>query len=179
MKNISALISLCMCLLMPQLGHSDSYPKNINIDIQHYQFKLWLSDKNDSLRAEALVILNFNKAGIQSVRFDLTNTTPNLQGKGMTVLSVTSNGKPLAFSHRSNELLITIPASTAGQQLSITIKYQGIPDAGLAIKENRYKSRSFFSDNWPDLGHHWLPLVDHPYDKATCEFIVSSSPPEF
>jgi aminopeptidase N len=174
MKNLSAFIFLSMCLLLPVAGYGDTYPKNLNIDIQHYQFKLWLSDKHDSIRAEATVMMNFKKAGIQQVRLDLTNASSELQGKGMTVVSIASNGRSLSFSHRSNELLITIPPSSLGQQLSITIKYQGVPDAGLAIKQNRHKDRSFFSDNWPDLGHHWLPLVDHPYDKATCEFIVTA-----
>ncbi len=174
MKNLSASIFLSVCLLLPVAGYGDTYPKNLNIDIQHYQFKLLLSDKNDSIRAEATVLLNFKKAGIQQIRLDLTGTSSELHGKGMTVVSITSNGKSLSFSHRSNELLITIPPSSLGQQLSITIKYQGVPDAGFAIKKNRHNDRSFFSDNWPNLGHHWLPLVDHPYDKATCEFIVTA-----
>jgi aminopeptidase N len=171
MKNLSASIFLSVCLLLPVVVHGDTY---LNIDIQHYQFKLLLSDKNDSIRADATVLLNFKKAGIQQIRLDLTSASSELQGKGMTVVSITSNGRSLSFSHRSNELLITIPPTLLGQQLSITVKYQGVPDAGLAIKQNRYNDRSFFSDNWPDLGHHWLPLVDHPYDKATCEFIVTA-----
>jgi len=173
MRNLAAFIFLFACLLLPAIdGRCDSYPKNVDIDMQHYQFKLWLSDRNDSLRAEAMLILNFRKAGIQQVRLDLTSAASHLQGKGMTVTSVTSEGKSLSFSHRFSELLITVPNSRPGQSLSIIIGYRGIPDAGLAIKQNRYNDRSFFSDNWPDLGHHWLPLVDHPYDKATCEFIV-------
>jgi aminopeptidase N len=163
---------LAICLFTPMINRADRYPRNVDMDIQHYQFKLWLSDKNDSLRAEATLILNFKKAGVQQVRLDLTNATTDLQGKGMTVRGITSEGKALSYSHRSNELLITIPNATVGQPWSVTILYQGVPDAGLVIRQNRYNDRSFFSDNWPDLGHHWLPLVDHPYDKATCEFIV-------
>jgi aminopeptidase N len=174
MRSILSATFISACLLLPAVGLADTYPKNFNIDIQHYQFKLWLSDKYDSIRAEATVMLNFKKAGIQQVRLDLTNVSPDLKGKGMMVMNVSSNGKSLSFSHRSNELLITVPASIAGQQISITIQYKGIPDAGLAIKQNRYNDRSFFSDNWPNLGHHWLPLVDHPYDKATCEFIITA-----
>jgi aminopeptidase N len=173
MKNLFKSIFLSAYLLLPIICHADKYPKNLDIDIQHYQFKLWLSDRSDSIRAEATVILNFKKTGIQLFRLDLTSISNELQGKGMAVINVTSGGKSLSFSHRSNELLISSPTSLAGQQV-ITIKYHGIPDAGLAIKQNRYNERSFFSDNWPDLGHHWLPLVDHPYDKATCEFIVTA-----
>ncbi len=172
MKRLSTFIFLSVWL--PIAGYCDKYPKNVDIDILHYQFKIWLSDKSDSLNAQATLLLNFKKAGIQVVRLDLTSAAPELQGKGMMVTGVVCNGKSLSFSHRSNELLITIPTSVVGQQLSLTVTYHGIPDAGLAIKQNRYNDRSFFSDNWPNLGHHWLPLVDHPYDKATCEFIVTA-----
>ena len=172
MKDLYTLVFVVACLLTPAIGYADKYPKNLDIDIQHYQFKLWLSDRNDSIRAEATLIVSFKKAGIQFIRLDLTSAVAELQGKGMYVTSIISNGNSLSFSHRTNELLINTPASVVGQPLSMTIKYYGIPDAGFAIKQNKYKDRSFFSDNWPDLGHHWLPLVDHPYDKATCEFIV-------
>jgi aminopeptidase N len=174
MKSLHVLIFIATYSCLAISSYADTYPKNLDIDIQHYQFKLWLSDMNDSIHAEATVMLRFKKAGVQLVRLDLTNSSSELQGKGMVVSTVTSNGKTLSFSHKQNELLIYIPASTVGQLISITIRYTGIPDAGLAIKQNRYNDRSFFSDNWPDLGHHWLPLVDHPYDKATCEFIVTA-----
>jgi len=140
----------------------------------HYQFRLSLSDAHDSINAVATVTMILKKAGIQQIRLDLTNAAAALQGKGMRVTNVTSDGATLSFSHRADELFIDIPASIAGQQRSIAIQYRGIPDAGLAIKRTRYDDRSFFSDNWPNLGHHWLPLVDHPYDKATCEFIVTA-----
>ena len=50
----------------------------------------------------------------------------------------------------------------------------GKPAFGLKILRNKYAERCFFSANWPDLAHHWLPTVDHPYDKATGEFIVTA-----
>lgn len=34
--------------------------------------------------------------------------------------------------------------------------------------------RTFFSLNWPDLARQWLPIIDHPYDKATSEFLVTA-----
>jgi aminopeptidase N len=173
MKIPVAFIFL-LSFLIPSISYADTYPKNFDIDIQHYQFKLWLSDLNDSVRGETTVTLNFKKAGIQLVRLDFTNVSQALHDKGMIVSNVVSNQKSLSFSHRSNELLITVPPSLAGQSISIVITYHGVPDSGLVIKKNRYNDRSFFSDNWPDLGHHWLPLVDHPYDKATCEFIVTA-----
>jgi aminopeptidase N len=34
--------------------------------------------------------------------------------------------------------------------------------------------RSFFGENWPNQVRNWLPMIDHPYDKATGEFIVTA-----
>jgi len=153
---------------------ADPYPKNFDIDIQHYQFRLILSDQHDSIYGEASILINLKKEGISRLRFDLTTFSADLRGRGMRVLKIVGDKKELLFSHQNNELFITIPESTVNQKLTVTISYVGIPDAGLLIKPNHYNDRTFFSDNWPNLGHHWLPLVDHPYDKATCEFIVTA-----
>ncbi|MEI9911166.1 MAG: hypothetical protein WDO71_16745 [Bacteroidota bacterium] len=32
----------------------------------------------------------------------------------------------------------------------------------------------FFSDNWPNRAHNWIPCVDDPADKASVEFIVTA-----
>jgi aminopeptidase N len=31
-----------------------------------------------------------------------------------------------------------------------------------------------FSEGWPNRARHWLPMIDHPYDKATGEMIVTA-----
>ena len=31
-----------------------------------------------------------------------------------------------------------------------------------------------FSENWPNRARQWLPMIDHPYDKATGEFVVTA-----
>ena len=49
-----------------------------------------------------------------------------------------------------------------------------MPSAGLRIGKNRHGERTFFSENWPDQAHRWLPTVDHPSDKATSEFFVTA-----
>ncbi|MEJ0056027.1 MAG: hypothetical protein WDN75_10435 [Bacteroidota bacterium] len=59
MKNLPAQLFLFVCLLVPVAGKADRYPKNADVDIQHYQFKLWLSDKDDSLHAEATLTVLF------------------------------------------------------------------------------------------------------------------------
>ena len=64
--------------------------------------------------------------------------------------------------------------SLVNQFSKYKIKYRGIPQTGLIIGENKYGDRTFFSDNWPNLTRHWLATIDHPYDKAMCEFIVTA-----
>jgi aminopeptidase N len=54
------------------------------------------------------------------------------------------------------------------------VKYRGVPARGLVIGLNKYKERTFFSVNWPNLARQWLPIVDHPYDKATSEFVITA-----
>ncbi|SPE28694.1 Peptidase M1, membrane alanine aminopeptidase (fragment) [Candidatus Sulfopaludibacter sp. SbA3] len=54
------------------------------------------------------------------------------------------------------------------------MKYHGIPADGLRAVKNKYGDRCFFSQNWPDLAHQWLPMIDHPYDKATSEFLITA-----
>ena len=40
--------------------------------------------------------------------------------------------------------------------------------------QNKYGEWSTFSENWPNRAREWLPMIDHPYDKATSEFIVTA-----
>ncbi len=79
-------------------------------------------------------------------------------------------------SHTQGEPLATEPriGAKAGERRSFTVSYRGVPRAGLRIGKNRHGERTFFSDNWPDNARQWLPTVDHPYDKATSEFVVTA-----
>src|SRR2546430_14748326 len=55
-----------------------------------------------------------------------------------------------------------------------SIRYHGVPADGLRIGMNKYHERAFFSWNWPDHAHDWLPTIDHPSSKATSEFVVTA-----
>ena len=157
------------------LCHADDYPKNPKIDILNYAFRILLSDSTDKIECEATVDVHFIGEGVTELRLDLVNTSSELGNKGMIVSEVSNDGKALPFTHEGNVLMVRLPqASKAMQRGSYTVKYSGIPATGLKIAKNKYGDRTFFSDNWPNLGRNWLPTVDHPYDKATCEFIVTA-----
>lgn len=153
---------------------ADTYPKNLRVDVIHYRFALELQDQDNRIAGTADVDVRFVAAGDTSLRFDLANRD-NATGRGMTVSAVTADGAGLAFAHRDNALTITLPRRfEPGQRLRLQIAYSGEPASGLKIANNKHGDRTFFSDNWPDKARHWLPTVDHPYDKATAEMIVTA-----
>lgn len=147
----------------------DPYLRNGNIDILHYAFQLEFNDTTDILAGDAAITVLFRKSAI-SFDLDLASKTKNL---GMQVIDVTRNGVDVSFYHRENKLHITLPArARAGDQLKFRVRYSGIPEDGLIISRNKFGERTFFGDNWPDRGHHWLPVIDHPSDKAQVDFTI-------
>jgi aminopeptidase N len=154
---------------------SDSYPKNPHIDALNYTFKINVSDTTDEISCEETIDIRYLAAGVKTLRLDLVKATEQLGNKGMLVGSVVFEDQPLAYTHENDALTIQLPKpSTLQQHSTYIIKYKGVPATGLKIANNKYGNRTFFSDNWPDKGRNWLATIDHPYDKATCEFIVTA-----
>ena len=93
----------------------------------------------------------------------------------MTVDAVESGGRPLDFRHDADVVTIGLtPAGRSGERRSVTVTYAGTPVSGLRAGPNRHGDRTFFTDNCPNLARHWLPTIDHPYDKATSEMLVTA-----
>lgn len=156
-------------------GNLDPYPKNTKVDVINYIFDIKLSDKTDEIICDVSVDIRFLAKGIKKIRLDLVKSSKKLENKGMTVLDIKSNDGSLEFLHNESELWIYLDKpSSENERKNITIKYRGIPAEGLKIGKNKYGDRTFFSDNWPNRTRHWLATIDHPYDKAKCEFIITA-----
>jgi aminopeptidase N len=161
--------------LLAGLPVTDNYPKNPNIDAINYTFRIALTDNSDEIKCEETIDIRYRADGVKTLRLDLIKASPTLGNKGMVVDRVISGGETLSFTHENDVLMIQLPSpSTKDQNSSYIVTYKGIPASGLKIADNKYGDRTFFSDNWPDKGRHWLATIDHPYDKATCEFIVTA-----
>ena len=93
---------------------------------------------------------------------------------GMTVTEVSSAGAPLEFTHPSDRLIIRLASRPTQASFGNSPSTITAPTSGLRIGTNKYSDRTFFSQNWPDLARQWLPIIDHPYDKATSEFIITA-----
>jgi aminopeptidase N len=170
MRRLVPLLAILGLAAMP--AAADTYPRQPGLDALHYAFRVDLSDDSDEIMGAATVEFRFVAEGVKSCTLDLATAK---DGKGMTVLDVTSGSTSIPFEHRDDRLRLTLdPAPKAGERRKFTVRYRGVPASGLEIGKNKYGERTFFSDNWPDHAHQWLPVIDHPYDKATSEFHVTA-----
>ncbi len=139
----------------------------------HYTFRLTLRDDTDEIEGEASVDLRFVQEGLQGVP-----ARPGLAGLGQGDDGLRRDVP--GHCRRNSSTRTTGCASTSTRRPRpasgghSSVSYRGIPSAGLRIGKNRHGERTFFSENWPDKARRWLPMVDHPYDKATSEFLVTA-----
>jgi aminopeptidase N len=173
-KELAIVVALVRLALVSSTSLADTYPRQGGIDVLHYIFKLDLADDSDIIKGEATIEVRFVADGTATLALDLAAPAAE-KDKGMTVTGVTSAAKPVRFEHKENRLQLSLdPEAKAGERRSFTVGYRGFPRAGLRIGKNRHGQRTFFSENWPDNARQWLPMVDHPYDKATSEFLVTA-----
>ena len=148
------------------------------VDVQHYAFSLTLSDSTNKIKGETTI--RFTRADDrQSVWFDLiSNKADSAQADngatGMRVRAVSlPDGKAVPFSQRNDRVFINLPPAP-NKSTEVVIRYEGTPARGLIISQNKFGERTFFGDNWPNNARNYLPVVDHPSDKATCSFSVNA-----
>jgi aminopeptidase N len=145
-----------------------------NFNVLHYNFSLDLSDKSDTIEGKAVIRIE----AIEQISSIDLNLAGEKNGKGMSVKSVTlknSRTRSVDFSFHNDTLAIVFPfALKKGEDRELTIYYRGVPADGLIIAKNKYGDRTFFSDNWPNRAHYWIPCYDLPDDKASFEFTVTA-----
>lgn len=164
-----------LIVLIPIFSWADHYPINKQADVLHYSFSLTLSESTNEIVGTSYIKVRFMNAGVNQFRLDLANQTEQRQGKGMKVDAISAESKSLQYAHNNDALLIHLNNPTKeGEEIVFRIQYHGIPADGLRIGATKFGDRSFFNENWPNRTRHWLPTIDHPYDKATSEFIVTA-----
>lgn len=165
MKRLLVFILALFVLSIPVFA--DTYPRQPGIDVIHYIFRLTLNDNSDEIVGETTVDVRFVNDSVMEFTLDLAS--------GMNVSAVISTGLPVQHTHAANRLRMALSrAPSEGDRRQFTIQYRGIAADGLRIAKNKYGDRTFFSENWPNKARQWLPTLDHPYDKATSEFIITA-----
>ncbi len=170
----------------------DTYPRQDGVDVEEYVFRLSLGDDSDALEGLTTIAVRFERAGVTEVALDLVGTASGratgmevqgvwvAQGSGGASLTAArlaraERGAPAPFEHAEDRLRVALPEpSAAGTRAFVSVAYSGVPATGLEIGATKYGERSFFSENWPHRARHWLPTVDHPYDKARSQMVVTA-----
>jgi aminopeptidase N len=164
------LYLLSVFLLLPLNGqdHQERYEA---IDVLSYRYFIGLFDRTDEIICIAEIEIAFKK-DVEQFQLDLTG--PRGDSLGMKVESVSENGHYVPYLQQDDHIIFNIPRAQEGTHRRYSISYRGIPTDGLIISKNKFGDRTFFGDNWPNRGHNWLPMVDHPSDKALVEFDVTA-----
>lgn len=169
MKRV--LTVLFFLFLFVSVYSDDGYKKNPFIDIQNYSFSISVSDTSNIIYGQSIITVDF-KGPVNTILLDLISLRDD--GKGMKVNNLTFNDLPVKWIHEKDKITITPDnPQNSGSRGIIKIEYSGVPADGLIISNNKFGKRTFFADNWPDRGRNWIPCVDHPYDKATVDFLVT------
>lgn len=167
MRYLLALLTLSACV-----SHAQPHLQS-TVDVQHYTFRLTLTDNSDVIHGETSVRVRY-QAPTETVALDLIGKGA-LSRTGMTISDVRLETTSVPYTHDGDRVIITLPrAATAESTHTFTIRYRGIPADGLVISTNKYGDRTFFGDNWPNRARHWLPTVDHPSDKALVDWEVTA-----
>jgi aminopeptidase N len=150
---------------------ADTYPRQAGVDAVHYVFRLHLSDASNEIVGESTATIRITVPDVKALYLDLASPQ---EGKGMTVSGVTVAGKAVEHLHERNRLRIPLDSPAPGSEVAVNVTYRGVPAGGLRLIDTIHGDRSMFSENWPNNARHWLPAIDHPYDKATGEFVVTA-----
>jgi aminopeptidase N len=158
---------LILCCVLSLVSFSQ------DIDVLNYSFIIDISDQNDTLHGEAFMMV-LNKSGKREIELDFAGITNE---KGMRILQIHSldplHLRTLSFRQEAQKLIIQLPDDRQNK-IALDITYAGVPSDGLIISKNKYGDKTFFSDNWPNRAHYWIPSNDRPDDKASFEFIVTA-----
>jgi aminopeptidase N len=165
------LINLLAVFLILPARSQDHQQRYEAIDVISYHFFIALFDTTDEITGMADIVIAFKKE-VDQFQLDLTGFRAD--STGMKVESVMEDGRSVPYLQQDDQLILNIPKARNGTHRKYSISYTGIPADGLIISKNKFGDRTFFGDNWPNRGHNWLPLVDHPSDKALVEFDVAA-----
>ncbi|MBN1569827.1 MAG: M1 family metallopeptidase [Acidobacteria bacterium] len=160
------IIAAFWILILNLPARADTYLRQPEVDIVHYDISIELTDESDSISATARIHVRMRAAGVSGMRIDFGR---------MTIDALQVQGIRRRFRSGDDYLSFDFGRKFARDEIAIVeVRYHGKPEKGLLIGRNRYGQRVFFTENWPDRAHYWLPSMDHPSDKATVQMTVTA-----
>ena len=165
-SHLLGALAAAACLTSAANAQSASTdrPYRPALDALHYDLTIVLPDSGARIDGRAAVTLR-RAAGTDTIVLDLL---------GLEVSRAEIDGREAPFTRDSATVRIAVP-SGAGDSLTATVHYAGVPRDGLIIRRDSATGRwTAFGDNWPNRGRHWIPSIDHPSDKATVTWTVEA-----
>jgi len=159
------LVALLAVQALPLLARVDD-PVRPYEDVLRYDFSIVVPENGDRIAARAIVRFRVLVAD-RALVLDLDNA--------LTVEQVLANGRLVPYQHQGDSLLIE-HWGAVGDTLDVAIHYTGVPSDGLLLGPTARGPRAAFADNWPDRARRWLPVNDHPRDKAAVSWDVEVPP---
>ena len=144
----------------PTLGSSD-------LDVEHYDVALEYAPQTRTL-AGTVTVRGRVLRSVTAIALDLA---------GPDVLAVSGREGPLTWRAEPSELLVALPAAAAaGDAFAVTVEYAVTvvaPDLFDAEAAGLFPTGDgLWAVNEPGGAHTWLPVNDHPTDKAGWTFAL-------
>jgi aminopeptidase N len=141
---------------------------NGGYDAAHYDVRLRFRPKHKRVRAAVTVTARTTMA---LSRFNLDYSGPKITG-------VTVNGAAAAYRRAGQELIITPNAPLpAGRWFRTVVRYAGAPKMRDHARLGRYgwipTRDGVVTASQPDGTRTWMPVNDHPTDKATYTYRIT------
>ncbi len=142
---------------------------NGGYDVRHYLLALSYDPATDVLAGSATI----------SARATQNLSSFNLDFEGLTVRSITVDGRSAEWSRDGGELTV-VPRRglRSGSHFTTVVTYDGIP--ATIIEPGLGESGFFHTDDGaivvgePDVAATWFPVNDHPVDKAAYTFEITA-----
>ncbi len=148
-------------------GLADTYTRQPSVDVLHYDISIEFSDVSDAIAGTTRIQVRMQSDSVSRMWLDFAD---------MVIDRFLVQGITKPFVYREGRLSFDLDRTySKGETAVIEVQYHGTtPNEALLIRNNPYGRRVFFTDNWPDLAHHWFPSIDHPSDKATVDVGVTA-----
>ncbi len=130
------------------------------IDVLHYDITLGVSPPSSAIEGREVITL-VRRRGVRQLRLDAV---------GLTITRVEVRGVAVALQRLDSAVVVPL-ADPDGDTVQVTVAWSGVPKDGLVITSDA-DGWTAFGDNWPNRARLWLPVVDHPSDKATVSWTV-------
>jgi len=136
-------------------------------DVADYTIAIDVPDTGRFIRARATITVARTQPS-DTLMLDLLD---------LDVRDVTVDGRSVKFGRTPEKIAVPLPRKSGKTaEFRVEVVYDGSVKDGLVARADSAGRWTYFGDNWPNRARHWIPSIDHPSDKATVTWRVTTSP---